>query len=265
MKEAFFLNTGDNVKLDSGSFTVVSHIGHGSTAEVYKISNGSREFALKVFSLKNGVHESAILSQLSHPNIPGYFSHGDLKDHDYLLMELLTGEPFSKKFPRESLIHPSQFLPTLRGVGEAVEHDHTKQIIHRDLKPNNFLVSGEKTYLTDFGISHDFKMQKEQDSLGPAHYIAPEQIDGGATYQSDQYSLAICVYTWLTGTYPLHDQNRDKLLQLHKHGLIEPLNHRRKKNGLEPVKDSIEASVMKALSRNPSERFSTVSDFIDIF
>jgi tetratricopeptide (TPR) repeat protein len=91
-----------------------------------------------------------------------------------------------------------------------------------------------------------------QDFAGTPEYMAPEQIQYLPSRASDQYALAILVYEWLTG-YPPFMGNQGDILN--KHLSIAPASLPR------IVPPELAAVLMKALSKNPKDRYPTIQDF----
>src|SRR5205823_4687787 len=111
----------------------------------------------------------------------------------------------------------------------------------------------------DFGlavVAHSLNSLTPQEPLGSPAYMAPEQWDGEAIPASDQYALAICVYQWLLGDVPFHNSNALSIRKQHK--LVTPPRLVRTGSN---VSEEVEKVVMKALAKNPENRFASVQAF----
>jgi serine/threonine-protein kinase len=152
-------------------------------------------------------------------------------------------------------------------MGAAVMAAHDAGIVHRDLKPDNAMYDPESgvVKLLDFGIAastdtrQDERLTRAGYFVGTLMYVAPEALSGElVTPAADQYSLATIAYFLLTGNLPyLAKSPREMFTQLLSQPPV-PLNKARA--GLE-FSPAIEGAVMKALSRQPGERFSDVAAF----
>src|SRR5207248_4398447 len=93
-------------------------------------------------------------------------------------------------------------------VASALQYAHDERLIHRDIKPENMLLGRrDELLLSDFGIAilvQSSRYQSTQDMAGTMAYMAPEQIQGKPRPASDQYSLGIVVYEWISGDRPFH-------------------------------------------------------------
>ncbi|SRR6266568_8015133 len=103
-------------------------------------------------------------------------------------------------------------------------------------------------------------MRKESEWRETLSYMAPETYEGKPVKESDQYALAILVYEWLCGRVPFTEGNFIQLGYQHSHEPVPPL---REKNLVIPPE--VEAVVMKALSKDRKDRFTSVQTFVHAF
>ncbi len=156
-------------------------------------------------------------------------------------------------------------LPTIvsyvKQVASALQYVHDCRLVHCDVKPANLLLrANNEVILSDFGIvaaTRTTAAPTLEHVYGTAPYMAPEQAQGRPRSASDQYSLAIIVYQWLSGELPFQG-TPDAILQ--QHLLKEPPSLRRKDTGAK-IPLSIERVVRKALAKEPQDRYRTVQDF----
>lgn len=136
----------------------------------------------------------------------------------------------------------------------------TKGIVHRDVKPANMLLTDQQeVLLSDFGIAvaaHRTQSLNTQDDFGTPQYMAPEQIQGKPRPASDQYSLAIVVYEWLCGIPPFTGASPLELAM--QHLTVPPLALRAR---IPTISAEVERVVMKALAKDPKERFGSIEEF----
>ncbi len=85
--------------------------------------------------------------------------------------------------------------------------------------------------------------------------MSPEQIQGKPRPASDQYSLGVVVYEWLSGNRPFHGSFTELCTQ---HMFASPPSLREKVPTISP---EIEQVVMTALAKDPKERFMSVQAF----
>lgn len=163
--------------------------------------------------LKRFRRERQILAALNHTNIAYFLGGGSTDDGlPYYVMEYIDGEPLYKYCDRNRLSITDR-LKIFRQICWAVDAAHRIKVIHRDLKPSNILVKGEgKPKLLDFGIAKaldpelmatDIDPTATQMRLMTPEYAAPEQVKGeNITVATDIYSLGVVLYELLTGHRP---------------------------------------------------------------
>lgn len=152
-----------------------------------------------------------------------------------------------------------------RQVAEAIEFAHSHGIIHRDIKPANVLLDevGD-AWVTDFGLARvesDVGMTMTGDLVGTLRYMSPEQIQSGqrtVDHRSDVYSLGATLYELLTLRPLFEDEDRSSLL--HKIAFATPIAPSRID---EKTPRDLETIVLKALSKDPIDRYPTASAFAD--
>lgn len=208
--------------------------------------------------------EIELLATLSHPAIVPLLDHGVDKDGHFLVMPFVAGQTLDKHLdgsPRPL----SWWLPTLGTVCHALTYAHDRGVVHRDLKPANLILidSAGAAQVLDFGIALDTNKQRLTHHgivIGTATYMAPEQFVEGAvlTPATDIYTLATVTYEVLAGHPPFTDEAYTTLV--FKHSLEEP-------RALQEVNPKITHTasnvVMRALSKNPDDRYQSALTFHD--
>ena len=145
---------------------------------------------------------------------------------------------------------------------EALRFAHRKDVIHRDIKPQNIMVDDEgRVKVTDFGIARAgaSSMTETGSILGTAHYLSPEQAQGGQVEAgSDLYSLGIVMYEMVTGTLPFTGDNPVAIAMQHVHEPPVP-----PRTLVPTVPENLENVIMRALAKDPAQRYLTAQAFLD--
>jgi WD40 repeat protein/serine/threonine protein kinase len=152
-----------------------------------------------------------------------------------------------------------------RQAAEALEHAHQLGVIHRDIKPANLLVdAGGQLWVTDFGLARfqdNLGLTMTGDLLGTLRYMSPEQALAKRVvidHRTDIYSLGATLYELVTLQPAFPGRDRQELLR--KIAFEEPRPPRRL-NGAVPAE--LETIILKAMGKNPEERYATARDLVD--
>lgn len=147
----------------------------------------------------------------------------------------------------ELLVHLGDAADAL----DYISQEHSLQ--HLDIKPENLLLVGGRTKVADFGLVKDLQDVRSSiiGGLTPV-YAAPELFDGRPTIHSDQYSLAIVYQEMLTGMLPYEGRTTAQLAAQHLHG----------RPRLDSLPASDQATIGRALSKNPTQRFPSCRDLV---
>ncbi len=270
-----------------GAYRLVEQIGSGGMGVVYRAERADGAFEQRV-ALKllpggrlsaDAIHlfeqERQILAGLTHENIGRLLDGGvDSLGRPFLAMELVEGLPIDRYCEHHGLDLRAR-LQLFRTVCMAVQYAHQNLVVHRDLKPGNILVTHEGVAkLVDFGIAKVLgpvcgiqQPEVGQPSLrllSPSH-ASPEQIEGQpVTTASDVYSMGVVLFQLITGRLP-HEIA----------GGIEPF-FSRVLVGVAPlassclrgaprrwVRGDLDATVAKALARDPCLRYPTAEQLGD--
>jgi eukaryotic-like serine/threonine-protein kinase len=252
-----------------GNYQLIRQLGEGGFAEVYlgeHIYLGTLA-AIKVMRMslpgnetENFRTEARTIANLVHPNIVRVLEFGVQDGNPFLVMDYAPNGTLRQRHPRDVAVPLSTIIPYVKQVAEALQRAHDENLIHRDVKPENMLLGRQnEVLLSDFGIAlmaaQNTRDQALETAAGTIGYIAPEQIRGKPRPASDQYSLGIVVYEWLSGNRPFQG-SVSEIVSQHLAVPPEPL---REKNT--SISSAVESVVMKALAKDPKERFATIRDF----
>ncbi|HQR31350.1 MAG TPA: protein kinase [Blastocatellia bacterium] len=212
--------------------------------------------------------EMEALARINHPGVVGVLDTGVMPDgKPFLVMQFVEGKtlrsvmiPQGMDFDRVAAI--------VRQMGQALAAAHEKGVYHRDLKPENIMMEelgGGQTQvkLIDFGVARikDSEVATNVEITwiaGTPPYMAPEQLRGKPTAESDIYGLSAVAFEMLTGSPPFKAGSAVDLYELQREGaIIKPTELR----GNLPA--AAEAALLKALSFNAKDRYKTVQEFAD--
>ncbi|UQA59020.1 serine/threonine-protein kinase PknK [Polyangium aurulentum] len=213
-----------------GRFEVEVLAGSGGMGAVYRALDRTSGSPVALKLLREGdahaaarfVQEARALSELAHPSIVHYVSHGKTSGGEpYLVMEWLAGETLAERLAREGL-RLEEGIALVRTVAEALGAAHARGIVHRDIKPNNlYLVNGsiERVKVLDFGIARlpavTTRLTQTGIVLGTPGYMAPEQArgeQGKIDPRADVFSLGCVLFECLTGRPAFQGQHVMALL-----------------------------------------------------
>ena len=259
-------------------YRIRSLVGEGGTSAVYQADHPDHGIvALKVLreklrqdqtAVKRFVREASYGERVTHPNVVRTIQIGeDDGGRHFLAIEWASGEILDRYIRRASPVAAAEAAEIVMQIADAVHAAHVAGIVHRDLKPENVMYdpTAQRVKLLDFGIAMDTDMTPDERLtragffVGTLTYVAPEALSGAVvTPAADQYSLATIAYNLLTGALPFTARTpREMFSQLLQQRPI-PLNKARP--GLE-FPDEVEAVVMRALAKDPADRYSDVLTF----
>lgn len=263
-------------------YTIRGKVGEGGTSAVYRAEHPQHGIvALKVLreklrhdktAVQRFLREAQFGVRVTHPNIVRTLDYGQLEgDRYYLAIEWAPGEILDKFAERSGPLSTADVAGILSQVCGAVQAAHDANIVHRDLKPENLMYDPDTKgiKLLDFGIAADTETAPDQRLtragffVGTLMYVSPEALSGELVGPAaDQYSLATIAYHLLTGTLPYTGKSpRELFSQLLT---LPPVPLNQAKPGL-VFAPEIEAVVMKALSKQPADRYASVREFGEAF
>ena len=257
-----------------GPYRIIIQIGKGGMANVYKAYQPSvdRYVAIKVLPSQLAEskefatrfqQEARIIAKLEHPHILPVFDYGESDGIAYFVMRYLEAGTLKEKMEAGRPLPLNEIDRIFNQLADALSYAHRHGIVHRDLKPANALIdSYGNIFLTDFGIaklleSASPRLTQTDAIMGTPAYISPEQAQAQPVDQrSDIYSLGIILYEMVTGRVPFVADT--PLAIIFKH-VSDPLPL---PSSIKPdIPASIEQVILKALAKDPRDRFSTAAEF----
>jgi len=255
-------------------YIIHREIGRGGMATVYLAHDvkHDRPVAVKVLNDELSValgperfrREIRIATKLTHPNILPVFDSGEVDELLYFVMPYVAGGSLRARIARERQLVLEDALQIATEVASALDFAHQHGLVHRDIKPENILFGDGHAFVTDFGVARainaagEDRITRSGVTLGTPLYMSPEQaaaessIDG----RSDIYSLGCCVYEMLVGAPPFAGPTAQVIIARHSLEQVPSLYIAR-----QGIPEHVEASVMKALSKAPADRFRTAAEF----
>lgn len=263
----------DFVGKQFGQYNLVSLLGKGRMATVYRVHQASneRDVALKVFEPRllpmtefrqDFEREVQIAASLNHPHIIKIVDYGQREDSGYLVTELMVGGSLAN-LVREGALPLDLSFNIVSQIASALDYAHQKGSVHREVKPQNILLDDfQNAFLSDFGtaklwvLAHSLSLNEVV--LGTPSYMAPEQWQGQTVdRRADVYALGIMFFEMLTGQLPFNAET--PLAMCIKH-LKEPPPSVRK---LRPqVSKGVEQVLVKALAKQAHDRFTSAGKMI---
>jgi len=246
-------------------------IGSGGMAEVYLADDLllGREVAVKVLHAQFAAdpafiqrfrHEAQAAANLNHPNIVNIYDWGNEGDQYYIVMEYVEGRDLKEILRSEGRLLPERAAEIAAEVCAALQFAHRGNLVHRDIKPHNiFITELGQVKVMDFGIAREGNgggITQTGMVMGTPQYISPEQAQGLAVDgRSDIYSLGVVLYEMLTGQLPFDDPN--PVTVTYKQVREDPMPP----SVIDPeIPATLEAIVMKAMSKNPANRFQNAQE-----
>ncbi len=265
-----------------GPYRLIELIGSGGMGKVYRAARVDAQFdkAVAVKLIRTGFDagtiaarfrtERQILANLEHPCIARLLDGGVTVDGSpYLIMEYVQGESPGEYCKRHEITLRRR-LELFQQICGAVHYAHQRMVVHRDLKPGNILVTAEGVpKLLDFGIAKMLSAEPGQDSaptepslrMMTLRYASPEQVNGESiTTASDIYSLGVILYELLTERSPYRNPQAPTLEVMRA---VAEENPPRPSTYAHELTGDLDNIVLKALKKNPVERFGSAAQFSD--
>ena len=264
-------SSGNELAIFNNRYQLLSEIGQGGLAEVYRAQDVAlgrlvavkalrREYVTDPAFLVRFHREAQNAARLVHPNIVAVYDFGQDQERPYIVMEYVPGRDLRALLEEAGPLSVKQAVDICIQVCAGVGYAHRVGLVHGDLKPGNVLITPEEQVkVVDFGLARalgESAMDEEGELVwGTPAYFAPEQASGGQVVAAtDVYAIGVILYEMLTGQLPFVGSD---LEVARKHLLetptpVDQLNPR--------IPEKLAHIVERALQKRPDDRFATADE-----
>lgn len=260
-----------------GRYALKHKLGEGGLGSVYEAWDPllSRTVAVKTLQFKTStpervaldglfLNEARAVAGLSHPHIVTVYDAGLSSLGVYIAMERLEGRDLRQALSGGWRPSPSQSAQLVRRVADALAYAHARGVVHCDIKPANiFLTRKDRPTVLDFGIARVAHGAQgvavpalEGLVAGSPHYLAPEQLQGGAIDgRTDVYALGVVLYEMLAGRKAFEGGSLEQIINAVLHSHPAPANE------VQPmVPPGLAGVAAKAMARDPDQRYESAAE-----
>ena len=269
-------------RLVGGRYEVGHLLGYGGMAEVHlgRDVRLGRRVALKI--LRSDLardpsfqtrfrREAQSAGSLNHPSIVAVYDTGEdaipngnggSEIVPFIVMEYVEGRTLREVLSTETRLEPDRAMEIVAEICAALDFSHRHGIIHRDIKPGNVMITKTGAVkVMDFGIARAMAdeaatMTQTASVIGTAQYLSPEQARGETVdARSDVYSTGCLLYELITGPPPFQGDSPVAVAYQHvRESAPVP-------SSINPgVPRALDSIVMKALAKNPMNRYQSAAD-----
>jgi serine/threonine protein kinase/Tfp pilus assembly protein PilF len=253
-------------------YKIIEKLGEGGMGEVYLAEDHKleRKVAIKFLpqhltkdkeNVERFEREAKAAASLNHPNIVTIYEIAEENDQIFIVMEYVEGKSLRDVINESSKFPIPNSSEIITQISEGLSQAHKAGIVHRDIKPENIIIGKDaRVKILDFGLAKlkgVSKLTKETSTMGTAHYMSPEQIQGKDVDQrSDIWSVGVLLYELLTGETPFKGDYEQAV----SYAIInEKLNISKDKDKPQELINIIE----RCLAKNPADRYQKADEIID--
>src|SRR5436309_4476892 len=255
-------------------YALERELGRGGMAVVFLARDRRHDRAVAIKVLRQEIaaalgaerflREIQIAAKLHHPHILPLYDSGAAGELLYYVMPYVEGESLRQRLEREKQLPVEEALQLARAVAGALDYAHRHGIVHRDIKPENVMLHEGEAMVTDFGIAKAVSaaaadtLTQTGATVGTPAYMSPEQASGAVELdgRSDVYSLGCVLYGMLAGRTPFTGPTAPAIIVKCFTEPVPPLRSVR-----DAVPPWVEQAVMRALAKEPADRFATAAQF----
>ena len=257
-----------------GQYRLVEQLGQGGMATVFKGYHARLERYVAIKALHPAFtedenflarfnREAKVVANLDHPNIVPIYDFSEHERRPYLVMKYIEGETLKARLTAQALTL-EETLRIVEKAGDALAYAHDQGVLHRDIKPSNVLLTSDgQIYLADFGLARiaaagESSLTADR-MVGTPQYMSPEQAvaKSDLDHRSDIYSFGVMLYEMVVGQVPFNADTPFAIIHDH---IYTPLPLPRTVNP--EVPEAVERVLLKALAKEPEDRFETMQDFM---
>jgi serine/threonine protein kinase/tetratricopeptide (TPR) repeat protein len=257
-------------------YSIERELGRGGMATVLLADEKKhgRKVAIKVMrpelsasvGAERFLREIGIAARLSHPHIVPLIDSGESAGMLYYVSPFVPGGSLRDRLDAERPLPIRDALRIAQDVARGLDYAHRNGFLHRDVKPENILFADGHALVADFGVAHAISavagdpITEGGIALGTPAYMSPEQASGeqDLTAASDVYSLACVVYEMLAGVPPVLGSSPRATMAKQVTEKPRPVRTLRPE-----TPSGVESAIMRALAKNPKDRFGSVIEFSD--
>jgi serine/threonine protein kinase len=264
----------------AGNYSIERELGHGAMATVYLAHDrAGNPVAFKLLNPDLGStvgaerfrREIRVAARLQHPNILGVLDSGVTTISPaagtslellWFAMPFVRGQNLWERFEVEGPFPADQVVRVGCAVASALAYAHRQGVVHRDIKPDNIMLEDQRVLVADFGLARAVsevhqKLTATGAVVGTPTYMSPEQASGDKEIdgRSDIFGLGCVLYELLSGAPPFSGPT--PLAALTRRFAGPP----RKLRPVVQVPEHMEVAILRALARDPAERFASADDF----
>ncbi|MBL8134132.1 MAG: serine/threonine protein kinase [Anaerolineae bacterium] len=258
-----------------GTYVVQDLIGKGGMGEVYRAEGNGEIVAIKTLlseatpndeMLQRFQREAQTGMTLHHSNIARVRAIDSQDGLIYMVMDYLDGQDLGHFLKSKSSLSADKVVEIVTKLGEALTAVHDAGLVHRDIKPSNVMLVSEgehetgRVVLMDFGVTkiQGAKTLTRAETVGTIEYMAPEQIVNAreVDHRADIYSVGIMMYEMVIGERPF----TGNVGQVVFAQIQQPAPDPRKAN--KDVPRPLAKAIMKALEKNPDDRFRSMAELV---
>ncbi len=254
-------------------YKILEKLGEGGMGVVYKARDTKLErfVAIKILSphlssdeeaVRRFIHEAKTSSSLDHAHIGTIHEVDETPDgRTFIVMAYYEGETLGERINRGD-VSVEEALELISQVALGLCKAHAKGIIHRDVKPSNVIITADgEAKLVDFGLAKlagATRLTRTGGTVGTVAYMSPEQARGDEVdARSDIWSLGVMLYELLAGRQPFRGEYETAVMYSILNVEPEPVSVARR-----DVPVEVENIVDKALTKDPSQRYQTMEEFL---